>query len=108
METIEITLDGVPYQTYLDDNGVQRFVPNEVVVRLLRNNGELFEARNRGQLKGLELYSLNEIAFDYHTGKIPLADLLQFYTMMDYSVSGMMGLSFFEDIEVKNPLWGTL
>ena len=101
---IVVKLNGKEYQTEMV-NGVQRFVPNPVVKKLLDKNSNVYCSLGYRKFEELGLYSLNEISLDFYQGEFTVEDMLDFYTQTGYSVSGMLDLSYFEDVEVENPLW---
>lgn len=89
-EIIKVKIGGVEYDTFIDENGVQRFPKNDVV-------NHLFES---GQL------DLNKLILDYkQSGEISQRDYLEFNMMLGYSVHGIWELSSFKDLEFENPLW---
>lgn len=91
-DVIEVKINGKPYRTVIDENGVQRFATSQAsdVVDWL------FQERR---------LDLNQLAVDYHEGKFSHQAYMEFYMLLGYSVSGMCGLSWMEDAEVENPLW---
>lgn len=103
-ENIVVKLNGKEYQTELV-NGVQRFVPNPVIEKLVDKDIEIYNKLGYKKYEEMGLYGLNEIAMDFHRGEFTVEDMLAFYTQIGYSVSGMLDLSFFEELEVENPLW---
>lgn len=94
-EIIIVKLDGKPYETYMDD-GVQRFVPNPVVEAFVMNNMDV-----RGS------WDLNDMALKFLTEPewCTLEQMREFYLQTNYSVSGLLSLSYFEGVEVENPRW---
>lgn len=106
---IPVKVNGVEYPTKIY-KGVQRFVPNEAVFAFVQNN---IEAGNWGP------YTLNELAHDVVTQKIPLSEYITFLTLTGYSVSGFcevmestVGFNdhiFTGNLEdyfvIENPLW---
>lgn len=100
-EIIPVKLNGKEYPSYIDDHGVQRFVPNPIVKRMIDKT-----MKSSGQLKN-GVYNLNDVAMDYYSDPdwASTEDMLDFYTQINYSVSGMVDLSYFEDVVVENPLW---
>lgn len=107
MAIIMVKLNGKDYPTQIDKHGVQRFVENPIVSNLVHKNIGAHDKLSRAEYERIGVYGLNEIALDYYTGAsgITLEHLLDFYTQTGYSVSGMLDLSYFEDVEVDNPLW---
>lgn len=102
-DIIMVKLNGKDYPTHRVD-GVQRFVENPVVSRMVDKMGEAYD-RLGTQFSKHRLYGLNEIMSEFHMGRYTVEDMLDFYTQIGYSVSGMLGLSCFEDVTVENPLW---
>jgi hypothetical protein len=86
---IIVKIEGREFKTYLDENGTQRFKQNSVIDFLI----------------GSQSINLNTIAIEFHNGKFSIEDLLEFYTQSGYSVSGLMSLSYFENLLIENPLW---
>ncbi len=89
-KVIPVLIGGKPYETGLDDRGVQRFRDNKVIDFILQRAGD---------------YILNEIAIENARRPFSTEDLLDFYTQTGYSVSGMLDLNYFEDLTAENPLW---
>lgn len=87
--------------------GVQRFVANTVISAFVDDSIVSFNKWLQvGRREGAPgPYGLNTLAFEYHEGKHSLDDMLTFYTSIGYSVSGFSDLSFFEDLDIRNPLW---
>lgn len=92
-EKIPVIINGREFQTFLDEGGVQRFVGNSVINRMIDSMG------SRDKM------SLNTLAIDFHSGMFSNDEWLDFYTSTNYSVSGFMGLSDFSYLEIQNPLW---
>ncbi len=93
-DVIKVKVDGVEYDTIIDKDNVQRFRQNEVV-RFIVGTGA-------GQI------SLNQLAIDYQRGANPPFSeraFAEFNMMLGYSVCGFADLSFFENMEIENPLW---
>ena len=84
-----VTIGGEPFETYIDENGTQRFYES-TLIRHLRDTGVI---------------DLNRLAMDYFAGKFNQMDYLRFNTSLGYSVCGLSELSFFADLEFKNPIW---
>lgn len=95
------------YDTVITEQGVQRFVVNGPVNALVDHQSKMFEEYWMKQriADHPAMYSLNEMAVDYQMGKWSKEEMIEFYTMFGYSVSGFAGLSFVEDVEIINPLW---
>lgn len=104
-DIIMVKINGREFRTQLDSRGVQRFVTNPVVKRLMDKIGDAYDKLGYRQFEALGLYGMNEIGMDFHLGLYTVDDMLDFLTQTGYSVSGMLGLSYFEDVTVENPLW---
>ncbi len=87
---IDVLVGGVSYKTVIDEHGVQRFKANAVIKHLLDS-------------KKLDL---NDLARDYHAKKFDQRSFAEFHMSLGYSVSGFCDLSFFEDLDILNPVWG--
>lgn len=88
-EVIVVKVGGKPYETVIDKDGVQRFRINQLFNYLYKS----------GRI------DLNQLATDYQCGLFTQEEYLHFYMGLGYSVSGFSELSFFEDLEIDNPLW---
>jgi len=71
-ETITILLNGVAIDTYIDDNGVQRFIPNAALNFMFEND----------QL------DMNQLFAAFTAGEFTLDAYQEFYCMMGFSVGG--------------------
>lgn len=87
--------------------GVQRFVANTVISAFVDDSIASFNKWLQvGRREGApEPYGLNTLAIEYHQGKHSLDDMLTFYTSIGYSVAGFADLSFFEELDIRNPVW---
>lgn len=94
---IDVKIFGRVFPTYIDDYGVQRFVPNQVVEAIIDHEQKI-------QTFGHD-YILNWISVEYQNGKFSFDDFVSFYTSFGYSVDGFCSLSFMDFIPVENPLW---
>lgn len=117
-DIVVVIVDGVPYETYIDDSGVQRFRANGVIRALLNDFHAYYDALNaqygwgpsRPALNPGTL-CLNEIAVRYHKGKNEATppwsrrDYIEFNMMLGYSVCGLCELSLMDGVKVENPLW---
>ena len=88
-DKITILVNGYPYETYIDEHGVQRF-PMNTVIDYLHRAGRL---------------DLNQLGVDYHHGRFDKDDYMKLNMDLGYSVCGFAELSSFEDYEIINPLW---
>ncbi len=88
-DVIPVKVDGKKYDTIIDADGVQRFVQNDVIRRIV----------------DLGWVNLNNLAENYHgQGGISQRDYAEFNMMLGYSMCGFSELSAFEDMEIENPL----
>jgi hypothetical protein len=87
MTTITVTVDGKKYDTFMDERGVQRFVPNMFVCWML-DGGHL---------------DLNEISIAYRKATWLKRGYQEFHMALGYSVCGFADLWPAADIE--NSLW---
>lgn len=104
MEYIEVKVNGKPYQTYIDEHKVQRFVPNRAVERFVDSANEI-TCGFRELAEGLNLYDLNRLKRDVFKGEISLQEMIDIYTMIGYSVSGFADVFWDYDVEIENPRW---
>lgn len=88
-DTIKVEIGGKKYDTYIDENGVQRFEENPLLRKLV----------NLGKI------SLNDLAVEYEQGEFTQREYLEFYMSIGYSVDGIAELSMFKDLRIKNPIW---
>lgn len=92
-EKIPVIINGKTFQTFIDERGVQRFVGNAVMRRILDS------------LDSHRVMNLNTLSIDHQSGMFSNDEWLEFYTSFNYSVSGFMGLSDFCNFSIENPLW---
>jgi len=85
--TVEVKINGVPYDTIIDNQGVQRFQKNNLYGYLI-NSG---------------MVDLNELSCAYQNGSFTREEYMEFYRGIGYSVSGFCDI--FDDVEIENPLW---
>jgi len=71
-ETITILLNGVAIDTFIDDHGVQRFIPNAVLHHLWEN----------------DQVNMNQLFKAFTAGEFTLDAYQEFYCMMGFSVGG--------------------
>lgn len=92
------------YDTFIDDRKIQRFVGNMAIKLMVDGSGRDFDRANRG-LGTHPSFTLNELAIAFYDDKVSLKEMLDFHTGMQYSVGALSTLSYFEDLEVSNPVW---
>lgn len=107
MEIINVKINGKDYPSYIDGHGVQRFVSNPIVEAFLDSVQELLVQHGWKWIDDHGLYTLHSLSMDYQLGRkgITLEHMIDYFTMIGYSVSGFCDLSYFKDIEIENPLW---
>lgn len=95
------------FQSVIDEQGVQRFKTNGPVNALINHQQRMFDQHwMKDRIPNHPaVYGLNEIAVDFIHGNWSREEMIEFYTMFGYSVSGLVGMSFVEDVPVYNPLW---
>ena len=91
---IPVKIGDKEYQTYLDRHGVQRFVGNSVITRIMDHHSDPNAT-----------LSLNTLIVEYQQGRFSTEDWLDFMTSFGYSVGGLLDLSEFSYLPVENPLW---
>ena len=82
----KMKINGKSYETFKDKDGVLRFKPNNLILKLKVN----FD------LKISEIIKLVEL------DAISMMDLLDFYTGIGFTVSGLQESSFFEDYKFED------
>lgn len=87
-DIITIKVDNRLYSTIIDDNGIQRFIANNVLVYLLSNSPAVI---------------LNDIALEYQYGKITKQSYQEFHMLIGYSVCGFQDL--WPDANIENSAW---
>ena len=87
-DEIIVKVGGKEYKTIVDEEGVQRFPENKLLCYMSD-----------------EMIDLNKLAIAFQRGTFTQDEYLQFYMGIGYSVCGLSELSFFEDLEIENPLW---
>lgn len=112
-QVIMVTVNGKEYPTRLY-NGVQRFVPNEIVQYM--NDAVLDAFMNKKDTLGIDL---NSLGIKLRKRELPLQDYIEYLTMIGYSVSGFCDAVYsiveFNDhifqgdtedwLTIENPLW---
>ena len=81
-----IRINGKPYETYMDEEGSQRF-PQKPLMRWLADR-----------------VGMNDIVEYYETGAFSLESLMQLYRDIGYSVDGFAGI--FNAAKIENLKWG--
>lgn len=81
----KIKINGKIYETFKDEEGVLRFKPNNLILKLKIN----FDLEMSEIIKLVELDAIS------------LMDLLDFYAGIGFSVSGVEELSFFEKYDFE-------
>ncbi len=84
-----VKLNGREFISYIDNKLVQRFKTNSIV-------NDIFDEYN---------VDLNKLYINFQNRKYTEKEWLEFYTMINYSVSGFSSLEDFQDVEIENPLW---
>lgn len=97
MNKIEVKINGVPYQTYLDDCGVQRFVGNHIIKRIFRMHD------NKPITAIPKELSLNNIWIEQQHGTFTLDEVKEIYRLFEISVCGYEEV--FNDDKIENPRW---
>lgn len=97
-EIIIVKVGGRSFETYIDRNGVQRFRVNTVL-------NHLCDLMMKNMTVDGKPYGLNEMCMEFFNGKFSNDDWLTWYTSFGYSVDGFSSLSFFNHLEIENPLW---
>lgn len=93
---IIVKIAGKEFQTFITEDGVQRFCGNSVITKIM-DSPPLNDSRG--------ILSLNTLAINYHNGEFSSEDWLDFMTSFGYSVSGLCSLNAFTYLPVENPLW---
>ena len=89
-DVIMVKVGEKEYPTFIDGNGVQRFVGNDLLkwIHLTRN------------------VDLNILGIAFQHNLFSKQEYLEFYIGISTSLSHIMELDWFEDIEIVNPLDG--
>lgn len=90
-DKVIVKVGGKKYETCITDDNVQRFKENRIVSALLDSSD----------------LDLNKIAIMYQRGMFSQREFAEFNMMLGYSICGFSDLSFFEDMEIENPIGGT-
>lgn len=103
-DEIPVIVGDRTFTTIIDANGVQRFKVNTAINAFVNASTVAFNRHNSTR-RGPAPYTLNNLAIEYHEGKHTLDDMLTFYTSIGYSVSGFCDLSYFQNLDIRNPAW---
>jgi len=98
-DIITITVDGRPYETYIDEDSVQRFRTDPTNLLWDRWKGDEGERNGRGT------EDLNRLAIAYANEEFDQRTYMEFNMSLGYSVCGFCELHNFFDLRVVNPLW---
>ena len=90
-DEIIVKVGGLTYVTIIDAKGVQRFKENKLISHLIDT------------ICPSDIMNLLPHAF--WGEKFSQREFAEFYMSIGYSVSGFGELSFFEDMDIENPLW---
>jgi hypothetical protein len=104
-DEIIVTIGSREFTTVIDKHGTQRFKKNTVINAWVDASGKEFEKWLRTDRTTPEPFNLNVLGLEYLRGEHTLDDMLTFYTSIGYSVSGFSDLSFFDDLDIRNPIW---
>ena len=98
-DVITVTVDGRPYETYIDEHGTQRFRVDPTHPLWDRWCGDENDRRGRGT------EDLNKLSIAYHHGEFDQRTYMEFNMSLGYSVGGFCELHNFFDLRLVNPLW---
>ena len=98
-DKITIIVDGRPYETYIDESGVQRFPKDTTHPLWDRWAGDGHDREGRGT------EDMNDLARAYSRGEFDQRTYMEFNMSVGYSVCGFCELSSFHDLRLVNPLW---
>lgn len=109
-EIIMVKVGNREFKTALDQNGVQRFMPHdeappELVAKLKAWDDYLNMDHSTHPSIPKGIYTPNDLVLDFYNGVYTLDEMLSYQTYSGYSVCGLEELSYFEDMEIINPLW---
>lgn len=108
-EVIIVAIGEREFETALDHNGVQRFLPHdqtpEGLANLMSDWDNFLEGMKFGDTIPNGIYTPNDLAIAFHQGEWTVDEILSYQTASGYSVSGLSELSYFDDLEIRNPLW---
>ena len=98
-EEITVYLAGKPYETVIDEKGVQRFKGNRIIKDFVDKSVDLHTSQAEN------VFSLHEVAVKYAHSEYTFEEMLELYTNIGYSVSGFSDISIFEHLDIFNPAW---
>ena len=116
-DTFKVYLDGVEYETVIDDRGVQRFKTNPEHF-LLKSAPKIWVTNRTYKLlkskppeghpdaDGCWDVDLNELCIMYQRGKFSQRDYAEMNMANGYSVCGFNDISSFHDMRLVNECWG--
>lgn len=109
-EIIMVRVGNREFKTALDDHGVQRFLPHnecppELVEKMRAWDDYLNSKESRYEPIPAGIYTPNDLAIDFHRGVYTVDEMLSYETYCGYSVCGLADLSYFDGLEIDNPLW---
>jgi hypothetical protein len=93
---ITVKIGEKEFQTFIDEQGVQRFCGNSVITKIM-DSPPLSDSHG--------ILSLNTLVVNYLNGEFSSEDWLDFMTSFGYSVYGLCSLNAFTYLPVENPLW---
>jgi hypothetical protein len=103
-DKITVKINSVPYETTIDNNGVQRFHRNSVLDYMFYHDHQGNKIDDM-DCKSVRMLDLNQLSHAYQHGKFSKRDYAELLMATGYSVSGFSELSAFYDWEIDNPLW---
>ena len=99
---IMVNVGGKEYPTHIDENNVQRFFTNPVIVYLFTHNARGEESNH---MIHDQMLNLNTLGVAYQKGCFDKREYAELNMALGYSVSGFADLSAFQDWEIENPIW---
>jgi len=88
---VKVKIGGKEYDTVIDKS--------RKAIQVFRTNALIRHLLDSGQI------TMDRLNADYAEGKFSQKEYLHFYMGLGYSVCGISELSFFENLEIENPLW---
>ena len=92
-DVFPVRVNGVTYETVIDEHGVQRFRINETIRYIMDTQQQV---------------DFNHLMMAYQRGAFPLRDYMEFYMQVGYSVDGFAEIFASEEdspVTIQNPLW---